>query len=67
MRPIHTIFTFSSDLLMRKDNMIDEQKEDEEQVGEGRRRHKKTVARGRNGNVCELCAKNRKLRIAFIF
>lgn len=31
---------------MRKDNMIDEQREDEEQVGEGRRRHKKTVAMG---------------------
>lgn len=41
MRPIDTVFTFSSDLLMRNDSMIDEQKEDEEPVGEGRRRHKK--------------------------
>lgn len=46
MRSIDTILTFSSDLLMRKDSVIDEQKEDEEPGREGRKRHKKMMVMG---------------------
>lgn len=67
MRPTNTIPACSSDLLMRMDSVIDEKKENEEPGGgEGRARHKKAPAAGCNGNVCELCAKNRTFWIAFI-
>lgn len=46
LRPTDTIHTSSSDLLMGKDSVIDEQKEDEEPGRKGRGRHKKTVAMG---------------------
>lgn len=66
LRPTDTIHTSSRDPLMRMDSVIDEQKEDEEPGRKGRGRHKRQWRRGRNSNVCELGAKNRKFWIAFI-